>query len=122
MALREAEDDLAMRAGAPTGGKVARTTGPLRICSTTGLVGQGGASVLIDQEGGRLRGLRPPQGPLCPAGSLFGTICNQDPPSGLHSAGFPGWLIAAEWPISASRSTAGRLAMCQLLASEPWRG
>jgi beta-N-acetylhexosaminidase len=52
------------------------------------------APVLIDQEGGRVQRLGPPNWPVYPAGVVFGTLYDIDPALGLEAAGLSARLIA----------------------------
>ena len=52
------------------------------------------APVLIDQEGGRVQRLGPPQWPSYPAGCAYAALFDRDPASGLAAARFGGQLIA----------------------------
>lgn len=54
------------------------------------------APVLIDQEGGRVQRLGPPHWPGYPAGSLFGSLYDQEPALGLRAAWLSARLIAAD--------------------------
>src|SRR5579871_3266351 len=44
------------------------------------------APVLIDQEGGRVQRLGPPNWPVYPAGAMFGRLYDIDPALGLSAA------------------------------------
>jgi beta-N-acetylhexosaminidase len=59
-------------------------------------VGNPDAPVLIDQEGGRVQRLGPPNWPVYPPGALFGTLYDIDPALGLAAARFSARLIAAD--------------------------
>jgi beta-N-acetylhexosaminidase len=59
-------------------------------------VGRPDAPVLIDQEGGRVQRLGPPNWPIYPAGAVFGRLYDMDPPSGLAAARLSARLIAAD--------------------------
>lgn len=59
-------------------------------------VGRTDAPVLIDQEGGRVRRLRPPHWWEGPSAEAIGTIYRQDPPLGRRLARMTAHLIAAE--------------------------
>ncbi len=59
-------------------------------------VGDAEAPVLIDQEGGRVQRLGPPQWPAYPAGSVFGVLYDIDPALGLSAARLSARLIAAD--------------------------
>jgi beta-N-acetylhexosaminidase len=52
------------------------------------------APVLIDQEGGRVQRLGPPNWPVYPAGSVFGRLYDIDPALGLSAARLSARLIA----------------------------
>src|ERR1700738_312796 len=54
------------------------------------------APVLIDQEGGRVQRLGPPNWPVYPAGTVFGTLYDIDPALGLKAARLSARLIAAD--------------------------
>jgi beta-N-acetylhexosaminidase len=55
-----------------------------------------GAPVLIDQEGGRVQRLGPPNWPIYPAGAVFGTLYDIDSALGLAAARLSARLIAAD--------------------------
>jgi beta-N-acetylhexosaminidase len=59
-------------------------------------VGRPDAPVLIDQEGGRVQRLGPPNWPIYPAGAVFGRLYDIDPASGLAAARLSARLIAAD--------------------------
>jgi beta-N-acetylhexosaminidase len=59
-------------------------------------VGRPDAPVLIDQEGGRVQRLGPPNWPIYPAGAVFGRLYDLDPASGLAAARLSARLIAAD--------------------------
>jgi beta-N-acetylhexosaminidase len=59
-------------------------------------VGEPGAPVLIDQEGGRVQRFGPPHWPTYPAGAVFGTLYDIDPALGLAAARLSARLIAAD--------------------------
>src|ERR1700739_4290275 len=59
-------------------------------------VGEPDAPVLIDQEGGQVQRLRPPNWPLYPAGSAFGDLYYIDPALGLSAAHLGARRIAAD--------------------------
>src|SRR6266481_4552791 len=59
-------------------------------------VGDPEAPILIDQEGGRVQRLGPPQWPIYPAGAVFGVLYDIDPALGLASARLSARLIAAD--------------------------
>jgi beta-N-acetylhexosaminidase len=54
------------------------------------------APVLIDQEGGRVQRLSPPQWPAYPPGAVFGVLYDIDPALGLNAARLSARLIAAD--------------------------
>ena len=54
------------------------------------------APVLIDQEGGRVQRLGPPQWPSYPPGARYGALYDRDPAVGLAAARLAGHLIAAD--------------------------
>jgi beta-N-acetylhexosaminidase len=56
----------------------------------------GGAPVLIDQEGGRVQRLGPPNWPVYPAGAAYGRVYDTDPHAGLVAARLGAMLIAAD--------------------------
>ena len=60
------------------------------------LVGRGDAPVLIDQEGGRVQRLGPPNWPVYPPGALFGALYDLQPSLGLNAARLSARLIAAD--------------------------
>jgi beta-N-acetylhexosaminidase len=55
---------------------------------------QANAPVLIDQEGGRVQRLGPPNWPAYPAGAVFGRLYDLDPALGLSAARLSARLIA----------------------------
>jgi beta-N-acetylhexosaminidase len=59
-------------------------------------VGNPDAPVLIDQEGGRVQRLGPPNWPVYPPGAVFGTLYDIDPVLGLTAARLSSRLIAAD--------------------------
>ena len=59
-------------------------------------VGRADAPVLIDQEGGRVRRLRPPHWPDYPAAAALGALHAADPAAGVRAAWLHGRLIAAD--------------------------
>ena len=63
------------------------------FCKT---VGRADAPVLIDQEGGRVQRLGPPQWPAYPAGAVFGALYDIDPELGRRAAQLSARLIAAD--------------------------
>lgn len=54
------------------------------------------APVLIDQEGGRVQRLQPPQWPAYPPGAVFGALYDIDREAGLEAARLSARLIAAD--------------------------
>jgi beta-N-acetylhexosaminidase len=60
------------------------------------LVAGGDAPVLIDQEGGRVQRLGPPQWPAYPAGAAYGRLYDRDQALGLAAARLGARLIAAD--------------------------
>jgi len=54
------------------------------------------APVLVDQEGGRVQRLKPPQWPAYPAGARYGALYDRAPEAGLAAARLAGHLIAAD--------------------------
>jgi beta-N-acetylhexosaminidase len=59
-------------------------------------VGEPDAPVLIDQEGGQVQRLRPPNWPLYPTGAAFGDLYDIDPALGISAARLSARLIAAD--------------------------
>jgi beta-N-acetylhexosaminidase len=59
-------------------------------------IGQPGAPVLIDQEGGRVQRLGPPHWPVYPPGAVFSKLYDSDSQSGLAAARLSARLIAAD--------------------------
>ena len=59
-------------------------------------VGRADAPVLIDQEGGRVRRLKPPHWPAYPAAAVIAALHAADPAAGLRAAWLHGRLIAAD--------------------------
>jgi beta-N-acetylhexosaminidase len=57
-------------------------------------VGRPDAPVLMDQEGGRVQRLRPPEWPAYPAGALFGRLYGKSKEQGLRAAWLSARLIA----------------------------
>jgi beta-N-acetylhexosaminidase len=60
------------------------------------LVGRAEAPVLIDQEGGRVQRLGPPQWPAYPPGAVYGRLYDRDPAAGLAAARLGSRLIAED--------------------------
>jgi beta-N-acetylhexosaminidase len=60
-----------------------------------GILGRA-APVLIDQEGGRVQRLGPPDWPLYPPGAAYGTLYDRDRQKGLAAAQLGARLIAAD--------------------------
>lgn len=54
------------------------------------------APVLVDQEGGRVQRLGPPNWPSYPPGARFGALYDREPAVGLAAARLAGHLIAAD--------------------------
>jgi beta-N-acetylhexosaminidase len=71
--------------------QVRRLTGELRA-----LVGRADAPVLIDQEGGRVRRLKPPHWRDAPPARTFGDLADQDESRALEAAWLNARLIADE--------------------------
>src|SRR3981189_1169392 len=71
--------------------QVARLVSELRNA-----VGAPDAPVLIDQEGGRVQRLGPPNWPAYPAGAVFGVLYDIDPALGLSAARWGARLMAAD--------------------------
>jgi beta-N-acetylhexosaminidase len=59
-------------------------------------VGRQEAPVLIDQEGGRVQRMGPPQWPSYPPGAVYGELYDQDPALGTAAAKLGARLIAAD--------------------------
>jgi beta-N-acetylhexosaminidase len=59
-------------------------------------LGEAGAPVLIDQEGGRVQRLGPPHWPVYPPGAVFGSLYDREPALGLKAARLSSRLIAAD--------------------------
>ncbi len=66
------------------------------IRSFRAAVGRADAPVLIDQEGGRVQRLGPPNWPSFPPAAHFGEMYARDPAKGIAAARLGGRLIAAE--------------------------
>src|SRR5580765_2982327 len=71
--------------------QVARLVGKLRDC-----LGNPGAPVLIDQEGGRVQRLGPPYWRSYPSGAVFGALYDSDRMLGLQAARLSSRLIASD--------------------------
>lgn len=71
--------------------QVAALTGSLRD-----LTGRADTPILIDQEGGRVRRLRPPHWPDYPAGRVLGEVFSSDAEQGLRAAWLHARLMAAD--------------------------
>jgi beta-N-acetylhexosaminidase len=54
------------------------------------------APVLVDQEGGRVQRLGPPNWPAYPPGVLYGKLYDREPTAGIAAARLAGHLIAAD--------------------------
>ncbi|MBV9533086.1 MAG: glycoside hydrolase family 3 protein, partial [Bradyrhizobium sp.] len=69
-----------------------------QVCSLIeelrGIAGRPNTPVLIDQEGGRVQRLGPPNWPVYPPGALYGRLYDVDPALGLKAARLSGRLIA----------------------------
>jgi beta-N-acetylhexosaminidase len=74
------------------------------------------APVLIDQEGGRVQRLGPPNWPVYPPGAVFGVLYDIDPALGLSAARLSARLIAADL------TEAGITVDCLPLADVPIEG
>jgi beta-N-acetylhexosaminidase len=59
-------------------------------------VGRPDAPVLIDQEGGRVQRLQPPNWPSYPPGRTFGVVAEEDEEAGRRAAWLQGRLIGAD--------------------------
>jgi beta-N-acetylhexosaminidase len=64
------------------------------IAQLRSAMGDPQAPVLIDQEGGRVQRLGPPNWPVYPAGAVFGRLYDIDPALGLSAAKLSARLIA----------------------------
>src|SRR5215469_538852 len=60
------------------------------------IVGRAEVPVLIDQEGGRVQRMGPPQWPAYPPGAAYGRIYDREPMAGLAAARLAGRLIASD--------------------------
>jgi beta-N-acetylhexosaminidase len=54
------------------------------------------APILVDQEGGRVQRLGPPNWPSYPPGALYGELYDREPATGIAAARLAGHLIAAD--------------------------
>ena len=72
-----------------TPAQVSKLVGELRAAA-----GDSDAPVLIDQEGGRVQRLGPPNWPVYPPGAVFGALYEIDPLLGLEAARLSARLIA----------------------------
>jgi beta-N-acetylhexosaminidase len=54
------------------------------------------APILVDQEGGRVQRLAPPNWPAYPPGVLYGELYDREPAAGIAAARLAGHLIAAD--------------------------
>jgi beta-N-acetylhexosaminidase len=79
-------------------------------------VGRPDAPVLMDQEGGRVQRLRPPEWPAYPPGAVFGRLFGQSKEQGLRAA----WLSARL--IAGDLSELGITVNCLPLADVPIAG
>ncbi|HEY1545550.1 MAG TPA: beta-N-acetylhexosaminidase [Xanthobacteraceae bacterium] len=79
-------------------------------------VGRTDVPVLIDQEGGRVQRMGPPQWPVYPPGAAYGRLYERDPAMGLAAARLGGRLIAADL------AAAGITVDCLPLADVPVAG
>src|SRR5262249_32819444 len=59
-------------------------------------IGRADAPILVDQEGGRVQRLGPPNWPQYPAGAAYGEIYDRDRSAGLAAARLGARLIAAD--------------------------
>ena len=71
------------------------------------IVGRSDAPVLIDQEGGRVQRLGPPQWPAYPPGAAYGRLYDRDSALGLAAAKLGGRLIAAFADVAANAGASG---------------
>src|ERR1700759_2649885 len=71
--------------------QVAELVKQLRAC-----VEDADAPVLLNQEGGRVQRLGPPDWPVYPAGSSFAALYDDEPKAGLRAAWLSSRLIAAD--------------------------
>jgi beta-N-acetylhexosaminidase len=66
------------------------------VADLRGSIGRDSAPVLIDQEGGRVARLKPPQWRAAPAAARFGLLAGRDPELAEQAVGLNARLIAAE--------------------------
>lgn len=66
------------------------------VAELRAVAGAADAPVLIDQEGGRVQRLGPPQWPVYPPGAVFSTLYDTDSALGLTAARLSARLIAAD--------------------------
>jgi beta-N-acetylhexosaminidase len=71
--------------------QVRRLTDELRTLS-----GRADVPILIDEEGGRVQRLKPPEWPARPAMGVFGALYEKDPARGIEAARLNAALIAAD--------------------------
>jgi beta-N-acetylhexosaminidase len=64
------------------------------VSELRGAVGRPDAPILIDQEGGRVQRLGPPEWPTYPRGAVFGRLYDQSPDHGLRAGYLSARLIA----------------------------
>ena len=88
------------------------------IASARDAVGRD-APVLVDQEGGRVQRLGPPQWPSYPPGATYGRLYDRNAAQGTRAAYLGARLIAADLPAWASTWIACRLPMCRRAAPTP---
>jgi beta-N-acetylhexosaminidase len=80
------------------------------------IVGAAEAPILIDQEGGRVQRMGPPQWPSYPPGAAYGRLYDRDPGKGLAAARLGARLIAEDL------IKVGITVDCLPLADVPFRG
>jgi beta-N-acetylhexosaminidase len=66
------------------------------VASFRDITGRADAPVLIDQEGGRVQRMGPPQWPKYPPAALFGAVCKSRPDDGIALAGLAARLMAED--------------------------